>query len=307
MHGGWIGAAWAASAAVVAGLALATSGSLSAQQSNAQAQPSIMADQPGTASSQSAQPPKPEKSKRARVKTPAAERNPDLDAADELAPSQISQPMPARAAMPTRTRTTDLTAPPATAGGPSAAAAGKPSRTNSHLVVACSGAFAKDSSHLKLAMAYDLKNVDFSEVDAGAGKTMASIIYPKDPKRRLEVWWLEPERRKDTYLIAINGQSTWAGPDGLRLGLSLADLEKLNHKPFKLKGFDKDSVASVTDWDGGMLAALPGGCKAGVVLHADARVPPTALSALPADREFFSVDPAMRAAKPSVSEILIGY
>jgi hypothetical protein len=299
MGGAWTGAVWAASAAVVAGLAVATSSSLSAQQSNSQAQPSIMLEEPGTAASQSP-PPKPAKSKRARVQTPPAEKNPDLDAADELAPSQMSQPMPAAAAMPTRARTTDLTAPPATAGG-------RPSRANPHLVVACSGAFAKDSSHLKLAMAYDLKNVDFSEVDAGSGKTMASIIYPKDPKRRLEVWWLQPERRKDTYLIAINGQSTWAGPDGLRLGLSLADLEKLNHKPFKLKGFDKDSVASVTDWDGGMLAALPGGCKAGVVLRADARVPPTVLSALPADREFFSLDPAMRAANPSVTEILIGY
>lgn len=300
MGGGWTGAAWAASAAVVAGLAVAMSGSLSAQ-SNPQAQPSIMAEEkPEAAPSQPPQPPKPAKSKRARVQTPPAEKNPDLDAADELAPSQISQPMPARAAMPTRTRTTDLTAPAAAAGA-------KPSRANPRLVVACSGAFAKDSSHLKLAMAYDLKNVDFSEVDAGSGKTMASIIYPKDPKRRLEVWWLEPERRKDTYLIAINGQSTWAGPDGLRLGLSLADLEKLNRKPFKLKGFDKDSVASVTDWDGGTLAALPGGCKAGVLLHADAKVPPTTLSALPADREFFSVDPAMRAANPSVSEILIGY
>jgi len=184
---------------------------------------------------------------------------------------------------------------------------GKPPRANPHLVVTCSGAFAKDSSHLKLAMAYDLKNVDFSEVDAGAGKTMASIIYPKDPKRRLEVWWQEPERRKDTYLIAINGQSTWAGPDGLRLGLNLADLEKLNRKPFKLKGFDKDSIASVTDWDGGTLSALPGGCKAGVMLRADVKVPPTTLSALPADREFFSIDPAMRAANPAVSEILIGY
>ena len=301
MRRGWTGAAWAAVAAAVAGLTVAMSGSLSAQQSNSQAQPSIMTEEkPDAAPSQSAQSPKPAKSKLARAHTPPAEKNPDLDAADELAPSQMSQPMPAAASMPTRTRTTDLTAAPAAAGG-------KASRANPHLVVACSGPFAKDSSHLKLAMAYDLKNVDFSEVDAGSCKTMASIIYPKDPKRRLEVWWLQPERRKDTYLIAINGQSTWAGPDGLRLGLSLADLEKLNHKPFKLKGFDKDSVASVTDWDGGVLAVLPGGCKAGVALRADARVPPTALSALPSDREFCSVDPAMRAANPSVTEILIGY
>jgi hypothetical protein len=53
---------------------------------------------------------------------------------------------------------------------------------------------------------------------------MASIIYPNDPKRRLEVWWSDVDKRKDLYLIAINGSSTWTGPGGLRLGLSLADL-----------------------------------------------------------------------------------
>jgi hypothetical protein len=35
--------------------------------------------------------------------------------------------------------------------------------------------------------------------------------------------------------------------EGLR-GLSLADLEKLNRKPFKLRGFDKDNTATVSDW-----------------------------------------------------------
>jgi hypothetical protein len=82
-------------------------------------------------------------------------------------------------------------------------------------------------------MTYDPKNVDFGEVDAGPGKSMASIIYPNDPKRRLEVWWSDVDRRKDLYLIAINGSSTWTAPGGLRLGLSLVDLEKLNvnHSP----------------------------------------------------------------------------
>ena len=301
MRGGWIGAAWTAGAAIVAGLAVATSGPLSAQQNNGSPpQPSIMVDEkPAVAPAQSPQPPKPAKSKRARVQTPPAEQNPDLDAADQLAPSQVSQPLPAAVPAPSRTHTTALAAPPG--------AAGKPPRANSNLVVACSGAFAKDSSHLKLTMAYDLKNVDFTEVDAGTGKTMASILYPKDPKKRLEVWWLEPEKRKDTYLIAINGHSTWAGPDGLRLGLSLADLEKLNRRPFKLRGFDKEGVASVTDWDGGTLAALPGGCKAGVILHADLKAPPNAVAAMPADREFSSAYPALRAVNPAVSEILIGY
>ena len=177
-------------------------------------------------------------------------------------------------------------------------------RNPAPLVIACSGG---DSHHLKLTMTYDRKNVDFGEVDAGPGKSMASIIYPNDPKRRLEVWWSDVDKRKDLYLIAINGSSTWTGPGGLRLGLSLADLEKLNRKPFKLKGFDKDNTAPVSDWDHGALAALSGGCKAGVILSAEAKTAPKVLAALPADSEFSSADEALRAVRPSVTEILIGY
>ncbi len=93
----------------------------------------------------------------------------------------------------------------------------------------------------------------------------------------------------------------------MRLGLNLAQLEKLNHKPFKLKSFDKDGVATVSDWDGGVLADLPGGCKSGMSLRADPKASADAVNAMPADKEFSSSDPVIRAVKPTVSEILIGY
>jgi hypothetical protein len=134
----------------------------------------------------------------------------------------------------------------------------------------------------------------------------ASILFPKDPKRRLEIWWSNPSR-SDTYLILINGQSTWSAPDGMKLGLTLADVQKLNKKPFKIKGFDKDNIATVDDWDGGALATIPGGCKFGISLQADPKASADDISALPADKEFSSDDAAMRAVKPKVSEILIGY
>ena len=131
-------------------------------------------------------------------------------------------------------------------------------------MVACSGAFSKDSSHLRLAMTFDTKNVTFTDVDSSTGtKVPASVLFPTDPKRRLEVWWANAAARNQTYLIVINGKSTWTAPGGMKLGLTLAQLEKLNHKPFKLKGFDKDGTAAVSDWDGGLLATLAGGCKSG--------------------------------------------
>jgi hypothetical protein len=157
-------------------------------------------------------------------------------------------------------------------------------------------------------MTYDSKNIAFADVDANNGtKVPASVVFPNDPKRRLEVWWANAAGRSETYLIVINGKSTWTGPGGMKLGLTLTQLEKLNHKPFKIKGFDKDGVATVSDWDGGALATLPGGCKSGLSLHADPKVSPDALSELTADKEYSSSDDAIRAVKPVVTEILIGY
>ena len=292
MREGWIGVAPAAALAVLA-IVVAT-GPTSAQQT---APPSA------TSQDQSQAPPPPPKPKHTKKISPAAQTNPDLDPGDQLAPSQMNQPVPAAVSQPG-------TAPakpahPAAAAGASHAAA-MPSAT-SH-VIACSGLFAKDTSHLKLAMTFEAKNITFADVDAEGGtKVPASVLFPTDPKRRLEVWWSNPAERSGLYLIDIHGKSTWTAPGGMKLGLTLAQLEKLNGKPFKLKGFDKSGVAAVSDWDGGALATLPGGCKSGVNLTPDPKATPDAISALTADKDYSSSDPDMRAVKPTVSEVLIGY
>jgi hypothetical protein len=175
-------------------------------------------------------------------------------------------------------------------------------------VVACSGTFAKDASHLELMTAFNSKNITFTDVESSDGsKIPASILFPNDPKRRLEVWWSDRIHRSDIHLIVIGGQSTWTAPDGLRLGQPLEQVEKINHKPFKLKGFDKDRIATVSDWDGGELATLAGDCNAGLSLRADAKTSAEKINALSADKEYSSSDPAIRATKPTISEILIGY
>jgi len=92
----------------------------------------------------------------------------------------------------------------------------------------------------------------------------------------------------------------------MRLGQTLEQVENVNHKPFKLKGFDKDRVATVSDCDGGAASAEVFGAarRQRPILQ-----PPASqrISALAADKECSSSDPAIRATKPTVSEILIGY
>jgi hypothetical protein len=242
---------------------------------------------------------------------PPAQPDPNLNAEDQLAPSQMNQPMPGAVATPGGPPShapAKHAATGAAAGTPAAPAAPtKPNSGASIHTVTCSGPFSKDSSNLKLAMVFDSSNLTFEDVDVGGTKVGASILYPKDPKRRLEIWWQNPANRSGTYLILINGKSAWGAPNGLKLGLTLAELEKLNHKPFKLKGFDKDGTATVSDWDGGTLSKIPGDCKSGVSLQPDTKAAPDAVTALTADKEYSSNDPQMREVKPHVSEILIGY
>jgi hypothetical protein len=240
--------------------------------------------------------------------TVSAQQGQSVSPEDQLAPSQMTQPMPGRAANAPGSQASTSAAPHAPKpAADTAVASGKPAAGANLKAVACSGAFSKDSSNLKLAIMFDQKNVSYSDISVNGSSVGASTVFPKDPKRRVEVWWQNPANRSGIYLILINGQSTWAAPGGMKLGQTLADLEKLNKKPFKLKGFDKDHNAAVSDWDGGALATLAGGCKSGVTLQPDSSASPDAITALPADKEFSSNDPAMRGVKPKVSEILIGY
>ena len=136
---------------------------------------------------------------------------------------------------------------------------------------------------------------------------MASVLFPNDPKRRLEVLWDDDAQREGTRMIVIEGQSTWVAQKGVRLGLSLAALEKLNGKTFSLMGFDKGGMAIVSDWNGGVLGLLTDGCQIGVQLKPDPKATSAAVDAVPPDKEFASNDPAIRAAKPVVGEIIVAY
>jgi hypothetical protein len=296
-------------ALLLCGLAIAAAGPIAAQQKQRPpaGQPSIMDDEADTAPAVPAPQPAQPSRKGAKMAAPAVD-NPDLDAEDELAPSQMRQPMPPAVAMPTGGEKRVRSASHGTEAIPEESATRRAARVAKPDVVGCNGVFGRDSSHAKLATIYRSRNVAFTQVDAASGaKVMASVLFAKEPKRRLEVWWSKPATRTDTHLIVINGESDWIAPGEIRLGLTLAQLEKLNGKSFKLLGFNKDHVATLSDWNGGQLAVLAGGCKLGISLRADPKTSASALAAAPADRAFSSGDSALRDANPTVSEILLAY
>jgi hypothetical protein len=253
-----------------------------------------------------------------------AQAQPDLSPDDQISPRQVQtepvvKPKPKpnakmtpapRAVQPADTPA-DVPPPAATAAPASAPKAAPKPRKQAPAaaanVVTCSGLFAKDSSHVKLAEFFQTQNIEYGQVEgSGGGALNATILFPQDPKRRLEVLWQNEAARSDISTIVITGQSQWKGPKGMRLGLALAALEKLNGKPFKLSGFDQPDGARAVDWMGGALASLPGGCQIGMKFSPDSKAAANLLAAA-AGKELLSSDPAVRAVKPTVSEIVFGY
>jgi hypothetical protein len=244
-------------------------------------------------------------------------QQPQLRDDEQIMPSQIVAPPPAKpkAAAKPKPKPAPAAVPPAESPPPDdnpvavARPAPPPKPADPARTIACSnGAFAKNSGHLRLAQAFGVHNVDFTEVSGDDGSTlMASVLFPSDPKRRLEVLWDDDVERSGTRMIVIDGQSTWSAQKGVRLGLPLAALEKLNGKPFRLMGFEKGGMAIVSDWNGGALALLTDGCKVGVQFKADPKVAAGVLDAASSDKEFVSSDPTIRAAKPIVGEIIVAY
>ena len=83
-------------------------------------------------------------------------------------------------------------------------------------------------------------------------------------------------------------------------------MEKLNGKPFALTAFGTDG-STAADWNGGALLSLQGGCKIGMRFVADPKAPQDARSQLASAKELQSSDASVRAVRPTVAEILIGY
>jgi hypothetical protein len=231
----------------------------------------------------------------AQPKAKAKAKQPPRDDVEELTPAQIQRAQEAepRPGSPKGDMPQAVKRPGKAAAGPRQ--------------IDCRGAFARDSSHIRLAQVFGPDNVTFTDVEGpDNSKIPASVLFPRDPARRLELLWNNPSSRSGTQVIVINGKSNWTAPRGVKLGAQLAAVEKLNGKPFKLGAFGSDG-SSAADWQEGALLNLQGGCKIGMRFVADPRAPEEARSQLAGQKELLSSDAHVRALRPTVAEILIGY
>jgi hypothetical protein len=175
-------------------------------------------------------------------------------------------------------------------------------------VLACEGVFAKDTTHAKLVETFGKANVAFVDVDGDNGvKVKASVIYPDDSHKRVDVIWHDEKLRRRPAIIRVDFRSEWRALKGLHIGTELIEVEKINGNAFKLTGFDWELGGRVTNWQGGALAKIPGGCEFRVGFNPWADAPDSARDKVSGEKEFLSSDPNMRATMPTVSEIILSY
>ncbi len=105
-----------------------------------------------------------------------------------------------------------------------------------------------------LVQRYGAANVVDQEVELGEGDTdTATVLFPKDPHRRIEILWQDREKEAYPSSVTVSGTaSRWHAVHGISLGMPYSELARINGKPFAISwGTDQGNV--VFSWNGGLL------------------------------------------------------
>lgn len=126
-------------------------------------------------------------------------------------------------------------------------------------VVQCEGVFGRASSAELVRKTYGAENVVDDVIHGSEGAEIpATIVYPDDPQRRMNFVWWDEEKRE--YLSLVELSPRQATPQGVRIGMGIEEVEKINGKPFELMGFWWD-FGGGTIIEDGALAQPEDGCS----------------------------------------------
>lgn len=119
------------------------------------------------------------------------------------------------------------------------------------------GDLAPSTTRMALEARFGAANVHVETfaMPEGAGSYSALVVFPGDPRKRLEV--VQDADNPDAPIVELrvaDPASSWHLPMGLRPGMTLAELVELNGAPVSFYGLDWDYGGGVQDWHGGKLA-----------------------------------------------------
>jgi hypothetical protein len=169
--------------------------------------------------------------------------------------------------------------------------------------------FAGNTSHAKLVKRFGAKNVTIEDVKRGeeAEEVNVTVLFAKDPTRRLEIQWLDPSGRTCPTNIEVSGEKNrWLAPYGVKIGMTIQDVEKRNGAPFKIHGFAFDYAGS-TIFGESKLGRLPGRCSLHAYFEIEGGQPPDHLKKFIGEVEIDSNDKDLLTLKPKIRAYSIGF
>ncbi len=167
--------------------------------------------------------------------------------------------------------------------------------------LACRGQFGPKATHADLVKRYGAKNVSFEDVNRAEGEVVkATVLFPKDPARRLEIEWFDEKRRRNPSVITVFGvESQWIGPFGIKNGMTIERIQEIAGKPFRINGFAFD-VAGRGHFEGTKLETLAGGCSFNGHFDIEGGQPPEHLKHFIGEVEIPSDDKDLLTLKPKL-------
>jgi len=103
-----------------------------------------------------------------------------------------------------------------------------------------------------LISTFGATNVTRETVGRRYGETIpATILFP-DSKNQITIEWLDGKPYQRIKNLRIEGEgSSWQTAEGIRIGTTFEELERINQRPFKFYGFDWEYEGKADDWQGG--------------------------------------------------------
>ena len=163
------------------------------------------------------------------------------------------------------------------------------------------GGIIATSTEADIKALYGEEQVEYRSVYIGEGESQPGIaVFPGTPNE-LEIVWDIAAATGNPEFIRISKENTdWRTVQGVTVGTSLEELERINGRPFSLYGFGWDYSGLANDWKGGQLNSY-------LIIALEPADWEKAGPEVSGDRTFSSDDPKVRALGAKVASMVVTF
>ena len=123
------------------------------------------------------------------------------------------------------------------------------------------GPITAATTRAELNALFGKENVQERNLDSSEGPEAATVVFGDEPSAALAITW--DRERPSAIHICFATQTApcrWRTASGIRIGLPIRELEKLNGKSFQVTGYGSDPQGWVSSWRKGLLEDDPSAC-----------------------------------------------